>query len=172
MFRLKPSLTVPAALGLGLACLVSAADTTGVPVELLAQCAAMTAKDARLACYDALARRYAAGGARTASTEPAAASAPGADDNRNFGLSPAQIQQTPAGPPAIQAIQARISAISFNRGETGQAYLELDNGEIWRTRDDVGRLAAGDLVKIKRAALGSFLMLDPAKLSYRVYRVK
>jgi hypothetical protein len=48
----------------------------------------------------------------------------------------------------------------------------LDSGQTWTVMDNDGRLAAGDAVTIKRAALGSFLMLTPSNHRYRVRRVK
>jgi hypothetical protein len=52
----------------------------------------------------------------------------------------------------------------------GHATLVLDNGQTWTIMDAAARLAVGDLVSIRRAALGSFLMMTPAKHSYRVRR--
>jgi hypothetical protein len=166
--------------------------------EGLARCAGITAPDARLACYDALVRETSAEGVPAGEAAPVASASPptttpapampapspsvvaapetavvqkppAADTAQNFGLSPAQIHPTPVGPAAIEA---RLTGIAFNQGNFGQTYLSLDNGQLWKTRDDVARLAVGNPVKIKRAALGSFLLLDPANLSYRVYRVK
>lgn len=99
---------------------------------------------------------------------PAAAPAPAAaDDPRNFGLTPAQVRATPPGP---QSIQARVTKISRNR--FGSAYLVLDNGQTWSYTDEDSRVGPGDLVTIKRAMLGSFLMITPSKRSYHVERVQ
>jgi len=173
------------AVGLSLATLRVEAEPSPL-AEGLARCAGIAANQARLACYDGLARQIAAAPPPAATTTappamPTLTPAPSAgaasanppeahaDAARNFGLSPAQINPKPAGPTAIEA---HLAGIAFNQGEFGQTYLRLDNGEVWKTRDDVARLAVGDQVKIKRAALGSYLLLDPAKLSYRVTRVK
>jgi len=48
----------------------------------------------------------------------------------------------------------------------------LDNGQTWTVMDNDGRLASGDAVTIKRAALGSFLMMAPSNHRYRVRRIK
>jgi hypothetical protein len=160
----------------------------------MARCAAITASDARLVCYDALAHRPPekaprAAAARPASPAPAAsATAPAVTapttaaaapaqapvaatlnpaDPKNFGLSPAQQHTTDLGP---KSIAARISIVSAN--QAGQTTLVLDSGQTWIVMDNDGRLAAGDAVTIKRAALGSFLMMSPSNHSYRVRRIK
>jgi hypothetical protein len=48
----------------------------------------------------------------------------------------------------------------------------LDNGQAWTFVEQDPRLRPGDSVTIKRAALGSFLMMTPSRHSYRVQRSK
>jgi len=48
----------------------------------------------------------------------------------------------------------------------------LDNGQIWTYQGDDGRLGPGDPVTIKRAALGSFIMVTQSKRSYHVTRTR
>jgi hypothetical protein len=48
----------------------------------------------------------------------------------------------------------------------------LENGQTWAFIEPEPRLRPGDAVTIKRASLGSFLMLTPSRRSYRVERVK
>lgn len=141
----------------------------------MARCAAITAPDARLVCYDALAHRPPEKAPRAAAARPASAApaqAPVAAtlnpaDPKNFGLSPAQQHTTDLGP---KSIAAGISIVSAN--QAGQTTLVLDSGQTWIVMDNDGRLAAGDAVTIKRAALGSFLMMSPSNHSYRVRRIK
>jgi hypothetical protein len=108
-----------------------------------------------------------------ATTPPAApATAPAApsvdlNDPRNFGLNAAQLHAPAPGP---QSIQARVERISRNR--TGSAFVALDNGQTWTYTDEDSRLGPGDLVTIKRAMLGAFLMTTPSKRSYHVQRVQ
>jgi hypothetical protein len=97
----------------------------------------------------------------------AAAAAAALNDPRNFGFSPAQLHTPAQGP---QSIQARVANISRNR--VGTAYLALDNGQTWAYTDEDMRLGPGDLVTIKRAMLGAFLMTTPSKRSYHVQRVQ
>ncbi len=192
---IAPPLGVP--LAAGAATVPSAQD--------LARCAVISAPDARLACYDALAGRSAdragnaaappaaasaspaptapsavkapsapsapaAPAAPAASAAPAAPAAPAAtDDPRNFGLTQTQQHAAPAGP---STIQARIAKVVESRA--GHGYVVLDNGQTWMMtdQDEDARLGAGDLVTIKRASLGSFLMLTPSKRSYHVRRTQ
>ncbi|HSY08842.1 MAG TPA: hypothetical protein VK820_09950 [Steroidobacteraceae bacterium] len=100
-----------------------------------------------------------------ATTPPAAPA--DLNDPRNFGLNAAQLHAPAPGP---QSIQARVEKISRNR--TGTAYVALDNGQTWTYTDEDSRLGPGDLVTIKRAMLGAFLMTTPSKRSYHVQRVQ
>jgi len=159
----------------------------------MARCAAIAAPDARLACYDGLAHRpaekipsavatpparsareasatvptVAAPASAAAATAQVPAAAPNPADPKNFGLTPAQQHTTESGP---KSIAAQISIVSANHA--GQTVVALDNGQAWTVMDNDGRLAAGDAVTIRRAALGSFLMMAPSNHSYRVRRVK
>jgi hypothetical protein len=180
-----------------------AGAATAPSAQDLARCAVISAPDARLACYDALAGRGAdragtatappaavaasttpnksalttasAASAPAATTAPSgvnapfAPAAPAADDPRNFGLTQTQQHAAPVGP---STIQARISKVVDSR--TGHGYVVLDNGQTWMLtdQDEDARLGAGDLVTIKRASLGSFLMLTPSKRSYHVRRTQ
>ncbi|MGO9933193.1 MAG: hypothetical protein ACLPV8_15485 [Steroidobacteraceae bacterium] len=96
-----------------------------------------------------------------------ASAAATADDPRNFGLNAAQLHTAPQGPKSIQASVAKIY-----RNQIGTSYVMLDNGQTWTYVDQDGRLGPGDTVTIKRASLGSFLMVTPSKRSYHVQRVQ
>jgi hypothetical protein len=101
---------------------------------------------------------------------------PFASDPRNFGFTEAQRQaraQPHAAPEEPVKIQARVAKlIQSSRG--GQSLLVLDNGQAWMFVDagDDARLSPGDPVTIKRASLGSFLLLTPSKQSYHVHRTQ
>jgi hypothetical protein len=180
----------------------------------LARCAAMTAPDARLACYDSLSAPPAAPAAPAAPTvsapalpppaptvpvtnavpppvvtpgpvavpAPAAAtsirastgntasSAAPADDPQNFGFTQAQVQahsQAPP-PPGLQSIQVHITNVLTDR--QGNGYVLLDNGQMWTYQGDDGRMRPGEPVTIKRASLGSYIMVTQSKRSYHVTR--
>ena len=165
---------------LGITLSTVAAATVEVTAEL-ARCAALEATDARLACYDTLAGRPVGGNVpspdrATATVTPAVASslapttaAPApADADRHFGLSAAQQHTAPQGP---QAIQARIAQITVD--QLRRSYVILDNGQTWASIEGEVILDSGELVTIKRAALGSFMLVSAqSKRSYRVRRVR
>jgi hypothetical protein len=163
----------------------------------LARCAAIAAPEARLACYDALAGRAAQGqaAARVAApttpspaAAPAAAAAPpapspsatpattttappttppAAADAQSFGLTKAQQHAVPEGPATIQAVVARVADDG-----AGHMYVVLDNAQTWLLPEPDSRLSPGDTVTIRRASLGSYLMVTPSKHSYRVRRTR
>jgi hypothetical protein len=159
----------------------------------LARCAVIGTPEARLECFDALAARHrpappaaapgslippaAAASAPRADASasprspPASGDAPGqsaapASDAAHFGFSPAQLHSAPAGPESIEAAVVRVGQSSL-----GQTTVALDNGQTWLIREGDVRLSAGDKVTIKRAALGSFLLLAPSRHSYRANRL-
>jgi hypothetical protein len=172
------------------------ATAATAPSDDMARCAAIQAPDTRLSCYDALAHRPAdkvppavAKAARSPAAPPASSAAstsPGsaapapsaavqapatvatiAADPQNFGLSAVQQHTADLGP---KSETAHISIVSSD--QTGRTFVVLDSGQTWTVMDSDGRLNGGDAVTIKRAALGSFLMLTPSNHSYRVRRVK
>ncbi|HEY2779343.1 MAG TPA: hypothetical protein VGI90_01100 [Steroidobacteraceae bacterium] len=176
----------------GLLLSVGASAAAAPSNDDMARCAAIAAPDSRLACYDALAHRPAdkvsratvppasaaptpAAVATTSTAAPAAAAAasqapaavPNPADPKNFGLTAAQQHTSDLGP---KSIAAHISSVSS--GQIGQTFVVLDSGQTWTVLDNDGRLSAGDAVTIKRAALGSFLMVTPSNHSYRVRRIR
>jgi hypothetical protein len=167
---------------------VLAAHGASPAADELAHCAAITAPDARLACYDALSHRNADASSATARvpvtapqspqspqspqvslTAPASPppSAAAAEDPKNFGLSPAQQHVASVG---IKSEEAQI--VGITPGEPGHATIVLDNGQSWNVLDDDGWLSNGSKVTIKRAALGSFMMRTPSHHTYRVRRIE
>jgi hypothetical protein len=175
---------IPALLGMSMA----ARSAAPAAVDL-AHCAAIAAPGARLACYDALAGRApdrtstadaaapaapvaptAATSAATARPATPAAPAPATNDTQNFGLSAYQLHPTPAGPPALQAhIEKLIGDVG-----SGRPTVVLEGGQTWVLTEllDDPRLGPGDLVTIKRGALGSYVMMTPSKHTYHVRRTQ
>jgi hypothetical protein len=158
------------------------------------RCAAIAARDARLDCFDALARQLSSKAAApltrapaavpvapspavsgapvpASAVPPAAAQAPAAaalpGDPKNFGLTAAQQHTVDVGP---QMMTANISILSSN--QKGETLVVLDNGQTWSVAENDGWLASGQAVRIKRATMGSYLMLIPSNHSYHVRRVK
>ncbi len=156
----------------------------GLSAGDMSRCAAVAAPDARLACYDNLARQLgvhppapavaAATPAGTANTTTfaaapatvAAAPSP-ADAEREFGFTQDHLHPAPKGPPAIHA---HVASIAENR--IGGAQVVLDNGQTWIFTDNDGRVSSGDAVTIKRGSLGSFIMTSASNHTYHVHRVQ
>ena len=179
-------------LGIPLSTAAAATDTAE-----LARCTAIAVADARLACYDTLARRTAAGNmpspdhataaARPAMAVPAvppalavqavpptqgvsaAQAAPSpADAERGFGLSASQLHTAPQGP---QAIQAHIAQVVEDQNR--RSYVVLDNGQTWVSTEGEMILDSGEAVTIGRAALGSFMLTSAqSNHSYHVRRIR
>jgi hypothetical protein len=170
----------------------AAANAAPVPApsaEQMANCAAIQVRDARLSCYDALARRApdevpavaATRPAAPATSAPAAAAAPVSvppaqapttvaavvADPKNFGLNATQTHIAELGP---KSQASHISILSSD--QTGQTFVVLDSGQTWTVMDPDGWLSTGDAVTIKRANFGSYLMFAPSHHSYRVRRIK
>jgi hypothetical protein len=149
----------------------------------VARCAAITAPDERLACYDALVcAGIAAADERLACYDalakprpsqpqaaPADAARPegGGNDVKNFGVIKRRLAPKPEGPELIKALVAQVSV-----DRLGNVSVSLDNGQSWSFHDPDALLRSGDAVTIRRAALGSFLMTTPRRHTYRVQRMK
>ena len=143
----------------------------------LLRCHAIAAGEQKLACYEALA--LAAQSEATTAAEPArqlksppsaptVASAANPNTQDNFGLNRRQIEPRAAEGPA--AIKSAVSQMTEDR--VHNITVVLDNGQTWAFIEPEPRLRPGDTVTIKRASLGSFLMLTPSRRSYRVERLK
>jgi len=183
----RTALMLQSLFGLALSLSLAAHADGGPSGQAIARCAAISASDARLACYDALANRTGApaaamphaaqpappasspvaGSATTPVATVAAAAAPSPEDPSQFGLSPVQRHVAVAGP---KEEHAQIVSISF--GVVGHATIVLDSGQTWAVLDSDNLVSSGDKVVIKRAALGSFLMTTPSHHSYRVHRIQ
>lgn len=167
--------------------------------EDLARCAAISANDARLACFDALSHAASTGAARPAPAAPTAPVAPQAPQAPVAAKAPV----APVAPTAPAAANAPASSfdpgdpknfgfvtpaqrhipetgpkkqtgriVSFVGNQPGHATIVLDNGQTWAVLDDDGWLSDGQDVIIKRASLGSFLLYSPSHHSYRVHRLQ
>jgi hypothetical protein len=153
-----------------------AAGPTAAGIAAVGTATAGAATAGAAAASDAAARGFVATAAAPA-TQPDARSraagqaAPAArsadpDDPSNFGLTRQQLKAAPAGPASIKATVAQIT-----EDRLSHVYLVLDNGQTWGFTEPDPRVRPGDSVTIKRAALGSFLMLTPSRRSYRVERL-
>jgi hypothetical protein len=186
----------PSTLAIALILTAAATTTTAATSDAdMMRCAAISARDARLDCFDALTHQLSSKAAAPAAaqipaTRPAPASTPAiassalapadspaatqappasvvAGDPKNFGLTAEQQHTVDVGP---QMITANISTLSSN--QKGETLLVLDNGQTWSVAGNDGWLATGQAVRIKRAAMGSYLMLIPSNHTYHVRRLK
>jgi hypothetical protein len=166
-----------AAMAMAVATVSSAAEPTSLQSEI-ALCAAMPEAAARLACYDRLAARAGArGNPDVAGVSPAeadpvvpatAVQAPG----DTFGLEQKRLREETSAPGARTEVQGSIAALLARRD--GRMVIELDNGQIWATTEpDAQRiLAPGSRVTIRRASMGSFLLVTDSRRSIRVRRLE
>jgi hypothetical protein len=107
---------------------------------------------------------------------PAATAAPaGGSTAIDFGLSKVQKERADgaasSSPAVIKSITARVTG--FRKGPSGRPRVLFDNGQTWEYEEDGDYLlAVGDSVTIRRASLGSFLLVTPSKLVHRVRRIR
>lgn len=169
-----------------------AADVSG--------CVGIDDATARLACYDAAAGRRAPSaeaapviaaapaGAPASIPSPAAvpaaaaagtvaaaatpAAAPALSAEQAFGLSAEK--RAARDTVQIEQMNARVSAVA-NHPRPGRWVVTLDNGQVWEQREagsESRRPRPGDEVSVRKAAMGSFLMVVPGRGTFRVSRIK
>jgi hypothetical protein len=130
-----------------------------VSAKDIARCATITADAERLSCYDQLARNSHTEG-------QAAAPAPPEHSDQSFGM-----RQLPtAKPPGPSRLEAKVLEVATD--SRGAVVVKLDNDQTWTLEDGLAILRAGDAIVIKRAALGSFLMMTPTGRIYRARRLQ
>ncbi len=145
--------------------------------ESAQQCAGVSDDRARLACYDGIFGKPAAVPAETGvSSTPAAATAAAASSAQaEFGLSDtAKRARDPEKAEELipQSITEKVASVG--RRPTGELVVTLDNGQVWAQIETttMARISAGDTVTIRKAALGSYQLVSPNKVTVRVRRVK
>jgi hypothetical protein len=169
-------------------CALAAGVTPAARADSLQQqvraCSAETDDARRLSCYDRAAAQLnkpatpaASPAAATANTgkspASAAAAAPAAASSATaeFGVSegPLAAKRQVSG---IKEITAVVTSVSVR--PRGELLMTLDNGQVWQQNQAVEYfpLNVGDTVKIKSAALGSYLLQTPAKRTTKVTRVR
>jgi hypothetical protein len=152
--------------------------------EAAERCKSIGDDHARLACYDEtygmpsgagaqpLPAAAAAGTSVPASYQQTAAPA---NPEADFGLSEAARRAREAetgkqGPP--DSMSASVTTVGWR--PSGEMIITLANGQVWvqLEPDTRARVKSGDTVTIKRAALGSYMLLTPSDLATRVKRLK
>lgn len=154
------------------------AGAGSVPAAALQNCAAISTAAERLACYDKLAGRApqvaatpapvsaAPAPAGTAASGAAALPRPAAPSPDSFGLYAAE---HPAAPTPAATLSAKVIGVGSSPG--GRPTVALEGGQLWELDEADPLLADGDLVTIKRAALGSFLLTTPKGRVHRAHRL-
>lgn len=145
--------------------------------ESAEQCAGVSDDRARLACYDRIFGKPAAAPAGTGSAgTPAAATATAASSPQDdFGLTEATKRARDPEKAKEQMPQSITEKVaSVRRRPTGELVVTLENGKVWEQieTETAAKVSAGDTVTIKKAALGSYLLVTPGKVATRVRRVK
>jgi hypothetical protein len=137
---------------------------TGSLNEALRKCAAITADDERLACFDAAAKRLEA---------PTPATPPARTPEEQFGAPkapPPPAADKPPEPPPIDRIDATVAAVA--KRPNGELVVTLSNGQVWAQvpSGTTFRLNVGDEVSISRGMFGSYILSTEAKRSIKVTR--
>jgi hypothetical protein len=156
------------------ACAAAAAD------DVSHACASIADDAARLACYDRAFGRPAGKSPQTEGTAaPAlatAAAAPSPEkDRREFGLSKADTHTLEAKAAAAREPESIAATVaSVRRRGTGEQVFVLDDGQVWMEVEAYAttRVRAGDAVTIRKAALGSYMLVTPKKVATHVRRLK
>jgi hypothetical protein len=190
-----------AALGLPTAVIAAGGDPAAtVSQSSLHACAILTDPTERLGCYDQLAGHAphsdaapvaaapaapAVAAAATAAVPattttatpaapaPAAASAATATaaaappPKESFGLYTAE---HPTAPAVTQSLDDRV--VATGASASGRMTVTLASGALWELDEADPLLAVGDVVSIRRAALGSFLLETPTKRTHRARRLR
>jgi hypothetical protein len=132
----------------------------------------------RLACYDRLFPR-AASDSVSASRPQAMAPVPAptsnamSDGTDRFGLTAAQ--QRAGGAVAAQTVDSiSASVTNLQRISSGELVIFLDNGQVWQESEPESWVPPqkGDHVTIRRALLGSFMLVTADHVATRVRRVR
>ena len=168
------------ALGLG-----SAASAAMDPLDAITICSRISNKSSRLECYDGIARDAASGrlsrGPVTAPppnwSTPPAPSAPnlapqqaGPAPTAGFGAEELPNQRADIGPDSIDA-----EVVSSTDNGLGMWRMRMADGSIWEMTERMSLFrppAPHETVKIRKGALGGFLMDVGKQTAVRVRRVK
>jgi len=141
--------------------LIAASQTLFAADDAKHPCAHVRDSADRLACYD------------QAFGKPADAAA--AAPREQFGFKEKEVERQ-AGKSAEPAAQANVTAaiISLARQADGKFIVTLDNAQVWSQSEfnSQADLRVGDPVTVRRAALGSYLLVTKAGIATRVKRLK
>jgi hypothetical protein len=100
--------------------------------------------------------------------------APEADTVAQFGRSAAQRRISAGQPTLPQKLESITGTVTeLHREANGEFVVALDNSQVWRQIELDSRAwpEKGDTVTIRRALLGSFLLVTPDHRATRVHRI-
>jgi hypothetical protein len=156
--------------GFTLACIALALSPHEVALaqsleEAVRACAAETDVLRRLACYDRAAAQLV--GAQAPAAGPRAVS-----PEAEFGLRNGPLDQRKYAA-APKEVTATVTLVEMRRSN-GALVVSLDNDQVWMQNQptEYFPLKVGDTVRIRSAALGSFMMFAPSKRATRVTRIR
>jgi hypothetical protein len=149
------------------------------------RCATLDEDGARLACYDATFGRHSlaphlesspATSPSPAAAAPVSSTAPSTDAakaRQEFGLSEAEKRALDTTrPEEPSSITARVAAVK--KRPTGEMVVTLDDGQVWVQLDSytAAVVRPSDEVTIRKASLGSFVLIGANRVAVRVRRTK
>ncbi|HPF25271.1 MAG TPA: hypothetical protein P5528_02700 [Steroidobacteraceae bacterium] len=145
-------------------------------VEAATRCRTIADGVARLSCYDRLFGVVVAAGTAVPATPTGATTIP-ANSEQGFGLTAEQREQRSRAPTderrgELQELSAKVTNI--NQPRAGRFTITLDNGQVWQQRETDASIyiRPGDNVTIKKALLGSYLLVTEDRRSTKVERLK
>ena len=109
---------------------------------------------------------------------PSAATAtavPRADAEADFGLTEADKRALdPERAEKTQLTSIKATVASVTRRPTKELVVTLENGQVWVQSESVTHvtLKVGDVVTIRRASLGSHMLIAPNRAAMRVRRIR
>jgi hypothetical protein len=146
------------------------------------RCASVVDDSARLQCYDAAFGKPVgadASGAHSAIPAGTPASESSTPDTSvkardEFGLSEAE-KRTRRQEPEERTESITGQVAQLGRRPTGELVVSLADGQVWsqvESDDSRSRVKVGDTITIRKATLGSYLLIGPDRIAVRVKRVK
>jgi hypothetical protein len=152
-----------------LALVVAAPAHAADPVASSHACASVVEPAERLACYDAAFPPTAAEAVPMLTPEQEREQAVA-----RFGLNRQQVEKREPerrrdeGPARIEDV---VAGVSYPK--SGGRVVTLDSGQVWLLTDAAskGHLSKGDAVVVRKAALGSYMLVTPARVALRAKRL-
>jgi len=145
-------------------CWLAAATSVAVAQEPSHACAGVAEPTERLACYDAAFPPLSDPEALARAREKAVA---------EFGLSTDQLRERDPSRGRDEPSRIEAAVAGLGQRADGLRVVTLDNGQVWVLTKvtSKGPLNVGDRVKIRAAALGTYMLVTPGGVPLRVRRM-